>query len=176
MKKLICNSLIASVVAVAGAAGFAGEANAQSVDVDFSGTVTSSCEITKVSDGNLGLSNNNNTSLRSKPSEASDGKAGEISVTCAGSGDMSVTEPVAVSQDAQNFADLSDFGASSQLYLNAQGSGGVLASQDPTFGSKTVTSNGQPVSVYAFIAVGSSTQPVPEGDYTFRTTVTVAPQ
>ena len=55
MKKLIRNSLIASVVAVAGAIAFTSQANAQSADVEFSGTVGNSCEITKISDGKLGV-------------------------------------------------------------------------------------------------------------------------
>ena len=35
MKKLLCNSLVASVIAVAGATTFVSKAHAQSVDVDF---------------------------------------------------------------------------------------------------------------------------------------------
>lgn len=55
MKKLLCNSLVASVIAVAGATTFVSKAHAQSVDVDFSGNVGNACEIEKISDGVVGL-------------------------------------------------------------------------------------------------------------------------
>ncbi|OYD93690.1 hypothetical protein CDG76_17000 [Nostoc sp. 'Peltigera membranacea cyanobiont' 210A] len=61
MRNILRNSLIASAVAVVGATAFVGKANAQSVDVDFTGSVPSTCTITKLADGVLGPTNNAST-------------------------------------------------------------------------------------------------------------------
>ncbi|MEO1374499.1 MAG: hypothetical protein AAFW70_09330 [Cyanobacteria bacterium J06635_10] len=91
MKKLLWNSLIASVVAIAGATTFASQANAQSVDVDFNGTVGNTCEISKESDGTLGLTTDN------KGLAANDNMA-VVQVNCVGSGSVSVGTPTPTTQ------------------------------------------------------------------------------
>ncbi len=96
MKKLIRNSLIASVVAVAGAAGFAGEANAQSADVNFDGTVGNTCEITKVRDGKIGVRSDlagvlvTSSSLALEPTKV---EFGVVEIDCNTSGTIEASRP-----------------------------------------------------------------------------------
>ncbi|NJM19992.1 MAG: hypothetical protein HC907_15480 [Richelia sp. SM1_7_0] len=111
MKKLLRNSLIASVVAVAGATTFANQANAQSADVDFSGTVGNLCSITKVNDGQMGVADliNSDSIFTARPDESSQAQLGEIDVNCNTTGEISVGDLTPISADAISLSNESSY-------------------------------------------------------------------
>lgn len=190
MKKLLCNSLIASVVAVAGAAGFAGEAKAQlgpdasagksDVEVEFNGTVGSLCEISKVAggDGVIGLDDVNprNYVLSSRSDEFSGGQLGEVKINCNGSGSVSIGALEAVSADAIALASTADqtFYRAELYESNSNFDDPIVASGD-TAVSRTL--NGTEESLYVHMVVyNGENAAIPDGVYQFKTTVSVTPQ
>lgn len=172
MKKLLCNSLVASVVAVAGATVFASQANAQSVDVDFNGTVQDSCEINKVRDGNLNLQDDGKTLGSLGVAQWVDPNGGAIKVNCTGSGIFSITTPEPVSNDAINLSNKPNYRAKNTLWRTVANTKYELTSQGP---SAPYALNGNEEEMYVNMIVYNS-EAVPAGDYTFKTTVTLTAQ
>ena len=169
MKKLIRNSLIASVVAVAGAAGFAGEAKAQSVPVDFNGTVGNVCSITKNQDGTLAVRDVSPNTLTAKSYEVATAIMGEISVNCNESGTVTDSGLTPVSADATTFSQRPNYRGGIELHTNF--------TQESLLPVGPTNFNGteQTIYVQAF-AVDDSGDAVPSGTYAFTTTITVTPQ
>lgn len=180
MKKLLRNSLIASVVAVAGATAFAGQANAQSVDVNFNGTVGNTCEITKLKDGKLGITDLRQSGefLTSSPTESSKGELGEIEVNCIGSGEISVTAPTPISADAQALVNTGIEYNPNVYILNSDSTLVTSAGrgfQSPIKGPETLALNGTPQKLDVYMFIGTN-NPTPAGNYQYSTTVTITPQ
>lgn len=194
MKKLIRNSLIASVVAVAGAAGFAGEAKAQfgpdassqpsDVEVNFTGEVGNLCEITKVKDGKMGLTDNRPQEfLSSRPDESSEGELGEIEVNCNESGEISVTAPTPISADAQALVNTGvEYNPNVQIFNSGTqfADSTLVTSEGRAFQTtnkppETLTLNGTPQTLYVHMFIYTD-NPTPAGNYQYSTTVTITPQ
>lgn len=177
MKKLIRNSLIASVVAVAGAAGFAGEAKAQSADVDFNGTVGNACTITKDLDGTMEINPTDSSLL-----DARDGTPGEITVNCNTTGTIEVDELTPQSAAAIDLAAQPQYFAGAELWETSDLTGTQIAANytgdDGTgatdSGPGVIAPNGtdQKLYVSAFARDASGT-PIPAGTYDYTTTITV---
>lgn len=176
MKKLLRNSLIASVVAVAGAAGFAGEAKAQNADVDFTGTVGNVCTITKDLDGTMAINPGNNTVL-----DARDGTPGEITVNCNTTGTIEVGALSPQSAAATDLAAQADYGSGAELWETSDLSGTAFAAtyigtSNPAgnSGPVAISPNGvdQKLYVSAFVRDDSGTA-IPAGTYDYTTTITV---
>ncbi len=185
MKKLFRNSLIASVVAVAGATTFAGEANAQSVDVDFSGTIGNTCEITKIKDGKVGVRGDSPGILIANPSlalEPSQVEFGVVEINCSNSGTIQVGQVTATSADAQTLASQSGSSLLNYVFDNPNGdSSSIIAdTDDGTARSNTVgiNPNGTPQQYYIGIGAQgtSSSTPIPPGQYAYSATISVTPQ
>ena len=183
MKKLFRNSLIASVVAVAGATTFAGEANAQSVDVDFSGTIGNTCEITKLKDGKLAARDNDDIYIDARPVVATRAELGEVSVNCNGSGAVTLGSLTPTSADATTLSQVPGYGYllsvstdPNNIYSSAldqlnNGSLGTI----PNGNTNVLNLNGSAQTLYLnVVATGGTT--IPGGNYAFRTTVTITPQ
>ncbi len=181
MNKLICNSLIASVVAVAGATTFAGQANAQSADVPFTGTVPNTCTINKTLDGKIGIADkiNRNDILSSRSDEFTAGQLGEVEINCNTSGLVSIGALQAVSGPAinlQNDADPNGYRA--ELYTTNSNFNGasvpLVASGKP---GVSRSPNGTAQKLYVHMVANKKNQvAIPGGSYQFKTTVTITPQ
>lgn len=180
MKKLLCNSLIASVVVVAGATTSTSQANAQSADVDFSGDVANTCQVTKVKDGTLGFNSNPTIGLGAKPDQYPGGELAEVSVNCNGSGTISITPVSAVSAPATALANKSGFSSGASIVSDTSATNDTIitdTSRPP--GTITPNSDGTPQSVYIHMWARDMTNGgtlVAPGNYVFRTTVSVTPQ
>ena len=186
MKNLLRNSLIASVVAVAGATTFAAEANAQSVDVYFSGTIGNACEINKIKDGKLGMADSNGGYLHANPNDSSQGELGEINVNCNGSGQVTLTNLNPISADAQDLASYSLY--SQHVILATDDSNTKTSAIAQAFegyngyeglnidtSANVLDFNGSSKTLYLDMWA-SDQQDLRDGEYTYRTTVTVTPQ
>ncbi len=160
-------SIISGLV-VLSAFALTGKANAQSVDVNFSGIVPNTCTITKVSNGTLSLVNPNLLDANAN--------RGQVLVNCAGSGAVTISNPVATSTVAANYAGLSGTQTVAELWSSATG-GTYLADSQGMFGntSYTAASNNQNVPLYVNVFSRNSAIPLPTGTYAFKTTVTVNP-
>ncbi|NJL81431.1 MAG: hypothetical protein HC836_43495 [Richelia sp. RM2_1_2] len=178
MKKLLRNSLIASVVAVAGATTFANQANAQSADVDFSGTVGNLCSITKVNDGQMGVADliNSDSIFTARPDESSQAQLGEIDVNCNTTGEISVGDLTPISADAISLSNESSYSRDAFVADSpANFTGGNELAVHTTNKTSVVGLNGTPQRLYVH-AVAQTPGAIPAGNYTFRTTVTITPQ
>ncbi|NEU71378.1 hypothetical protein PI95_001970 [Hassallia byssoidea VB512170] len=173
MRKLIRNSLIVSAVAVASATASVGKVHAQTADIDFNGTVGKTCSITKNGDGKIGVSDNNDSILTSRPDESSQGSLTTVTVNCNGSGVISVSPLTPVSTDAIALSQKSGYYAGAELYNDAN------AASLLTTTSTTINPNGTPKEVYVHAFARDNTNggtTIPTGTYSFRTKVSVTPQ
>ncbi len=173
MNKLICNSLIASVVAVAGATTFAGQANAQSADVPFTGTVPNTCTFGTVLPGEMKLSSTDKNVL-----DARNGKPGEITVTCNTTGNIKIDPLTPQNPTAVSFSQKPKYFSGAELWKTANLSGssfiGTYVGGGQNTGPKSITSNGAPQTFYVagYVRDDSGTA-IPTGTYNYKTTITI---
>lgn len=159
--KSVGQYILASTIAFSGVFSVAMNANAQSVDVNFTGTVPSACSVTKVSDGVLKLVGANDTLRSNQFDPAAD--RGAVKVTCVGSGMVTIGSLVPTSQNAIN--------------LGSTNSVNLLDEYNGNMGSNTtVYSNGMQKTFYIDATVNNNARPIPSGTYSYKTTVNVTPQ
>jgi len=157
--------LIASVLAVVGATAFIGKANAQSVPVDFNGTVPNTCQISKLTDGALTVVAANDIS--STP--------GTVSISCTGSGAIGVS---ATSYTAPSNAVVTETSG----WVTGEGLGSVQRNTSTTgfFGNGVTTSpvafNGGTKTYNVYGRIYNLNGALPIGNYSFRTTVNITAQ
>ena len=92
---MIRRLLMTCALVVMGAAAMAPKANAQSIDVPFSGTVGGNCTFSDVTPGKLGV--NSSTRATTLAAGYRDGVMGKVSVTCNRSSSLRVSKPVQTS-------------------------------------------------------------------------------
>jgi hypothetical protein len=161
-------ALVSSLVVIAAVASTA-KAQAESVDVQFNGTIPNSCTITKISDGNLYMVNN-------YVMDANDGGRAQVNVNCKSNGQVTIGDPVPTTPDASSYDSLSGTETVAELWNSSTG-GGYLADSQGMFGSSSYTavSNSTDVPLYINVFTRNGSVPLSVGTYGFQTTVTVNP-
>ena len=177
MKKLLCNSLIASVVAVVGATTFVSKAHAQTADIDFTATVGNTCTINKLQDGVMGVADTlgSDQTLSSKPDESSQGQLGQVEVNCNTSGVISVSQLTPTGTDANALSNAAGYSANAFVSTDSSDFDGNQIAQADNNTTGVVTTNGSAQTLFVH-ALASSDTSIPVGSYAFQTTVTVTPQ
>jgi hypothetical protein len=160
--------LIASVLAVVGTTAFVGKANAQSVPVDFNGTIPNACQINKLTDGAL-------TVVAPKDIRAT--TAGTVTISCTGTGAISVS---ATSYTAPTNAGVTDTSGWVEGDGLSDGSVQRNVSSSGLFGtsatSAAIAFNGASKTYSVYGRIYNNNAALPVGTYTFRTTVNITAQ
>ncbi len=165
---------LASTCAVLGGLTFsAGNAHAQSVDIDFDGNVAPNCAITAPVKGVLKVATTppNPAMLSSKPTEATGASMGSFTMTCNGGASMVLAVPtvrtgsVAAAGTATYGAELID-GATSLATTTKGGAASTKVVAGPIVGKV--------FNVHHW--VNNTGTPLPNGAYLYRVNVAVTAQ
>ncbi|BAZ27869.1 hypothetical protein NIES4074_02970 [Cylindrospermum sp. NIES-4074] len=91
---MICRSLLTAAFMLVGTAAVGESALAQSVDVNFTGTVQGSCSFGAVTNGNLAAEGSGSTGVVILSSKSSGGSAGQVTVNCNQPAGLQVSIPI----------------------------------------------------------------------------------
>jgi len=144
---------------------FAGKAEAQSVDVEFEGSISNACTITTDNTGNNAVA----LTLIDAQTLGTQDTGGTVTVTCATTGQLTVAEPTATSPDAQALANTT---LTSALYSDAGLSTQVTTNDGAPYDA---TINNTATDFYVGMNVANDA-PIPPGDYGYTVSVTVTAQ
>lgn len=172
MKKLLRNSLIASVVAVTGVVSGAGASFASSATLDLSGSVAPSCDFDQAS-----YSNSAGSVLKTSGKNSDIRWTGNFNVACNHGGQVNITASVAESGQVATVRALPEYdeeyfrvsdGSTSQI-LWANGSTSATASPQPyNTGALSYT-------FYLDTDPSAGETGLPAGSYGYTITMTAAP-
>ena len=160
---------LASTLLVAFTA-FAGKAQAQDVDVEFTGTITApnTCTLTFGRNGTLAVTDLDNdfNDISAGSLSASGAETGQVILNCTTSALVIPSVPVGI-DPLPNQANI----GIATITFNEDGASPFANSQGT---SASVNSNGSDINLYVNMRVQNS-EPVPEGTYAYTVTVTATP-
>ncbi|MGD1910458.1 MAG: hypothetical protein ACFB2X_06290 [Rivularia sp. (in: cyanobacteria)] len=158
---MIRRLLMTCAIVILGQAGMVSKANAQSIDVPFSGTVGGNCTFSDVTPGKLVV--NRGTNATTLAAGYTGGVMGKVSVTCNRSSSITVSKPVQTS--GPSFTPIMADG-----YVDSP-----VGRTSSTSSPLRISSIGRaiPLEVDMKVDKGSTLAP---GTYGFKTTLTVTPQ
>lgn len=163
---MIRRLLMTCALVVMGAAAMAPKANAQSIDVPFTGTVGGACTFSALTPGKLGV--NSSTRATSMHSSYSGGAEGKVNISCNRASSVKVSKPMQTAgprfTPQSYFAQVLDPNGRT-TYVTQSSSNAPL--------SITTSSNPIPLRVRMSVSKGSTLAP---GTYGFKTTLTVTPR
>jgi len=170
MKRNILRAAVAASILGVNSVAFAADTM-----VEFGATIENQCSITADANGTLGIATaiNQDNMLSSKPTESTDGTLAQVTINCAGSGTLSMSQPVPNSADATAFAAGGSYNTGTEVYADVNGSSNLGISNTA---SGTITPNGTPTVYYIHMyARDSSVTIIPDGIYTYMVTVSIVP-
>ena len=172
---------VVSGLAVLSAVAFAPKAGAQTVDIDFSGTVTGNCAFTGTTAGAIGQQNNNPwvEGAGGLPGMDATYSAATTTVNCISGGTVSVSEPVQVAAPA-GFVDTVKqalvYDATANAYTSAGGPFDGGGWNKPTTPLTIPANTNRDLKVGLVIGennLGAGAPPA--GTYNYRVTLTATP-
>ncbi|MGD1910455.1 MAG: hypothetical protein ACFB2X_06275 [Rivularia sp. (in: cyanobacteria)] len=163
---MIRRLIVTSVLAVLSAAAIAPKANAQSIDVPFTGTVGGACSFTGLTPGKLVV--NSATNATRIASYYSGGADGKVSITCNRASSVKVSKPIQTAGPK--------FTPTSYTVRVDDPSGKYTAvSQSVTNAPLAITTSSKPIPLKVRMSVTQNSTFAP-GNYGFKTTLTVTPR
>lgn len=171
---MIRRSLLTAAFILVGTAAVSESAFAQSVDVNFTGTVQGICGFGAVTNGNLATNGPSGISVYELSSAIPGGSAGQVTVNCNQYANLQISAPIQTGGPGGNQA-----GAVVSSSYGASVSSGVPIPSLPYggggYGSLPLNSGATPLSVNLGVVPTPGNPYLQPGNYAYKVTLTVTP-